>query len=256
MHDESRKTKYFSGPLNLFREAKQADTVMGTELTLSAAEFDALDMMVEREGEPVTFEQLYDAIWKTPDGVDNSAEARAALDRVIEQVSIAGESFMEIEFSPESGYTFQTHWGRNWQARQQQEDPFVLPSGEMVVPGVSQSRGKRVVAGLVAGAVVTAAAIVLIITAVMNDIATDTFVINEEIVPLAARESTPDDDNFGIDITEDGIPLGDVESAFGADVPDSADGGEPGDDEPAVGELAYDEPEDGEPEGDEREDGG
>ena len=195
MYDESKKVKYFSGPLNLCRRTKQADTVMGTELILSDAEFDMLDMLATREGEPVTFEQLYDAVWKTPDGADNHSAALKSLNNLIEQVRVAGESFMMIEYSPESGYTFKTHWGHNWQSRQVKEEPFepfILPSGEIIVPGVSQARDKRLVAGLLVGAGAAAVAVVLIFTAVFRDISADPFTIEDEKVPLIAVMSIPE----------------------------------------------------------------
>ena len=44
-NDENQITQYFVGPLNLSRQNKRVTTIMGTELTLDADEFDALDML-------------------------------------------------------------------------------------------------------------------------------------------------------------------------------------------------------------------
>ena len=204
MHIDAQKSRYFSGPLNLCRKTKQADTVMGTELNLSEDEFDALDLLVTHEGNHLTFERLYEAVWKTPDGADNSAAAREALNSLIEKVSDAGESFMRIEHSPELGYTFQTHWGHNWQSQQPQEDTFVLPSGDIVIPGEPRVHSKRLTTGLLVGACASAAVIIFVFSAVMKDISTDTFIIADENTPLGFWEIDSDsDDTPVVDDDED-----------------------------------------------------
>ena len=169
---------------------------MGTELDLSEAEFDALDLLVTHEGSHLTFEQIYEAVWKTPDGADNRVAAQEALNGLIEKVSVAGESFMKISYSPESGYTFLTHWGHNWQSRQPQEDTFVLPSGDIIMPGESRIRGKRLTIGLLAGAGAAAAIIIFVFSSVMRDITTDTTTIIDGNTPLGTWQGDPDTDDI------------------------------------------------------------
>ena len=101
------------GPLNLNRQTKKANTVFKTELILDGKEFDALDMMAAREGEPLAFEQLYAAVWHAEDGQDGREAARSGLDNITRQVKEAGDGFMWISRTPEAGYIFQTRWGHN-----------------------------------------------------------------------------------------------------------------------------------------------
>ena len=108
--------QYFVGPLNLDKQTKRATTVMGAELSLDADEFEALAILSSHEDEPLAFELLYAAIW---DAEDKSCEleAREKLGNLLKQVRNAGEGFMWIEYEPETGFTFRTRWGHNWQAR-------------------------------------------------------------------------------------------------------------------------------------------
>jgi|GEM_PF-3434210 len=115
LRGDKQESLYFVGPLNLNRKTKQANTVMGTELLLDAHSFDALDMLATQENKPLTFEQLYAAVWDAKDGADNRDAALVALNNLIKQVSAAGKGFMWIEYSAEAGYTFGTRWGHNWQ---------------------------------------------------------------------------------------------------------------------------------------------
>ena len=87
---------------------------MGAELSLGANEFDALDLLAMQEGEAVTFETLYKAVWKTEGSSNGHAVALTELENLISQVSEAGEGFMWIEHEPETGYRFCTSWGHNW----------------------------------------------------------------------------------------------------------------------------------------------
>ena len=114
--DDAQKSQYFTGPLNLNRKTKQADTVMGTKLPLVENEFEALDLLAAREDVTLTFEQLYTAVWDEGDGTDNRDAAHVGLDNLIYQVNSAGEGFMWIEHKPETGYVFRTRWGHNWKA--------------------------------------------------------------------------------------------------------------------------------------------
>ena len=115
MRDNDNKDNiYCAGPLTLDRQKKQAHTVMGTDLSLGGKAFDALDMLAEREGDSLAFEELYQAVW----GVDETAgraAAHEAMDGLVQQVGAAGQGFMWIEHEPEAGYTFRTRWAHNRQ---------------------------------------------------------------------------------------------------------------------------------------------
>jgi len=132
--------RYFSGPLNLCREKKRADTVMGTELVLNEKEFDTLDMLVSREGEPVAFEQIYKAVWDDPANADGRDAARAAMWNLIEQVGSAGKGFMRIEYTPEAGYSFRTHWGHNWQTERANDSIIERIDGHWGADAVEHER--------------------------------------------------------------------------------------------------------------------
>jgi len=109
--------RYSAGPLNINRSAKIAGTVMGAELILDDTEFDVLDILASREGEYVTFDELYKAIWESSENRDGKEIARTIIDDLIKKVSIDGYGFMWIDYSPEAGYIFKTHWGYNWNSQ-------------------------------------------------------------------------------------------------------------------------------------------
>ena len=104
---------YSAGPLHIDRRNRKAVTVFNNELPLGTKEFAVLDLMASQEGKSLTFEQLYRALRDMEDGIDNYESARLCVAFVVEQVKIAGEGFMWIEQSPETGYAFRTNWGRN-----------------------------------------------------------------------------------------------------------------------------------------------
>ena len=183
MSDSTEKLRYFSGPLNLCRETKRADTVMGTQLLLTDNTFDALDMLVSADGEFVTFEQLYDTVWGGQAGSVSHEEAQAELFDLIDQVNTTGEGFMIIEFAPAQGYSFQTHWGHNWQSQAHNEDTFALPENIFELPEKPKKTDRRLLAILLTGAVAAAAVVVMILTSMMNDLTPDVE-IYEEQVPL------------------------------------------------------------------------
>jgi len=207
MQEESKRFKSFSGPLNLYKKTKHADTVMGTELILDDFQFDALEYLVAREGEPVTFEELYDAVWKETDGACDRDAARESIKHLLEQVRTAGEDYMKIDCSPEKGYTFKTNWGHNWRSRQPQNEPFVLRSGELIMPRTTMIWGKNLIAGLLAGAGIAAAIVVFIFTTVISDMTPDLQVIEDGRVPLVAFDKVIQDgsgsEEDGLEETED-----------------------------------------------------
>ena len=96
-----------AGPLTLCRLERRANTVMGTELNLEDKTFDALEILVSQEGEAMTINQLVEDIW------DGDAEAaKPALSSLTEQVNIAGQGFMLIEYKENTGYIFRTRWAK------------------------------------------------------------------------------------------------------------------------------------------------
>ena len=96
-----------AGPLTLCRLEKQANTVMGTELSLEEKTFDALEKLVSQEGEALTLKQLVADIW------DGDADAAwPELSYLTEQVNIAGQGFMLIEYKENTGYVFRTRWAK------------------------------------------------------------------------------------------------------------------------------------------------
>jgi len=104
---------YCIGPLNLNRQTKQASTVFKAELSLDGKEFDALDILAAREGEFLTFEQLYNAVWDEKDGSDRRDAARLGINNILSQINEAGDGFMWIGYEPDRGYVFKTRWGHN-----------------------------------------------------------------------------------------------------------------------------------------------
>ena len=97
-------------------KAKRAVTVFNTELILCENEFETLVMLAEREGTPLTFEQIYDVVWKAR-GIDNQT-SRMGMENVISQVRETGKGFMWIEYAVQAGYIFRVRWGQNWHIEQ------------------------------------------------------------------------------------------------------------------------------------------
>jgi len=200
---DPRNNQYFAGPLNLNRVSKQADTVMGTKLSLEADEFDALDFLASQEGSPISFEQLYKVVWASHYADCNRDTARVIMDSLMKQVRLVGEGFMWIEYKPESGYSFRTLWGRSWQTGDKSSiiqafspAPAVKKTPRMSNvsrPEIFQRRLALAMAGM--GMTVMAAAMVL--TILLNGQAPELFPIEDVQVPLASpgfEEVLPDND--------------------------------------------------------------
>jgi len=156
---------------------------MGTQLLLNDRTFEALDMLVSSDGKPVTFEQLYDSVWAGQAGSVSHDEAQAELLDLIDQVNTTGEGFMKIEHVPAEGYSFQTHWGHNWQSQPHTEDAFSLPDNIFELPEKPKKTDRRLFALLLTGAVAAAGVVVLILTSVVKDLTPDVEIF-EESVPL------------------------------------------------------------------------
>ena len=118
-NDRIQAIQYFAGPLNLNRKTKQATTVTGIELKLDTDEFNALDILAAQEGEIITFERLYEAVWNVGNGSRGRCAALTKLEKLmvilIRKVDETGEGLMWIEYKPETGYCFQTSWKRKRQ---------------------------------------------------------------------------------------------------------------------------------------------
>jgi hypothetical protein len=186
MQDPKQQSLYFAGPLNMNRVTKKADTVMGSELAIDEFEFQALDMLVSREGEALTFDFLYGAVWDAGDGTDRRETALTGLSNLVKLVNEAGSDFMWIEYTPGSGYTFLTHWGHNW--HKQMNKPPYLPA-DKALPERRVSR-RRVGVGfaVTAAAAAVVVALGLSLMSLWPEPAIDEYTIFDEQVPLAAAD--------------------------------------------------------------------
>ena len=113
MKEPIDNNQYFAGPLNMNRRTKQADTVMGTELDLDDYEFAVLDLLVVNENETLTFDELFEAVWRKEDNRADPDTARFCLHNLISKVNSAGEGFMLIDRDKDCGYVFRTFWGQS-----------------------------------------------------------------------------------------------------------------------------------------------
>ena len=96
---------FCAGPLTLSIPEKHANTIMGTDLSLDEKTFNSLYILVTRENEALTLEQLTTDIW---DG--DTDTALPALKNLIKQVNDAGQGFMQIEYNENTGFIFRTRW--------------------------------------------------------------------------------------------------------------------------------------------------
>ena len=191
---EETGCRYSVGPLDINRSAKKAGTVMGAELILDDNEFGVLDMLASREGEYVTFDELYKANWELSESHNGKEPARTAIDELIKKVSFDGCGFMWIDYSPEAGYIFKTHWGYNWnpQGRTKSYEPDKEPSEDVATPIRIIARRRSRSAEYIAGISAIAAGIILILLFLFNSpILTTTdveplfLVVEDTSIPLA-----------------------------------------------------------------------
>ena len=170
---EKDEYKYAAGPLNLNRSMRRACTIMGRELAISAKEFNALDMLVTREGEYIAFDELYTTVWGETESLESKEDARASIDNLLMQVCNDGEGFMWIEYSPDAGYRFKTYWGKNLDEDVRTDIPLLtfMPQADTTTPvnpkKPSQTRKPQLVA-LLAGVSAIAAAIILMLLFLFN----------------------------------------------------------------------------------------
>ena len=167
---EETECRYSVGPLDINRSAKKAATVMGAELLLDDNEFGALDLLASREGEYVTFDELYKANWELSESRDGKETAHTAIDDLIKKVSFDGCGFMWIDYSPEAGYIFKTRWGNNWspQSELSSHEPVKGPSEDDTTPVKVIVRRKSRSAEYIAGVSAIAAAIILMLLFLFN----------------------------------------------------------------------------------------
>jgi len=190
---EDYSCRYSAGPLNINRSAKKAGTVMGAELILDDNEFDVLDILASREGEYITFDDLYIEIWEMSGSTDSKETARTTIDDLIKKVSTDGYGFMWIDYSPEEGYIFKTHWGYNWNSRNGTSslEPIIRPTEDDKTPIrlIIKRRSRR--AEYIAGVGAIAAGIILILL----------FLINSPIL------NTPDVEPLFLVVEDTNVPL-------------------------------------------------
>lgn len=91
------------GPLLLDTQAMRA-TVNDEDLRLDEQEFDALYLLVQREGRHLTQEELYKAVWEPLDGADRRAAARAAMGNLSSKLAAARGAGVWIDALPESRF--------------------------------------------------------------------------------------------------------------------------------------------------------
>ena len=167
---EESGCRYSAGPLYINRSGKKASTVMGAELILDDKEFDVLDILASREGEYVTFDELYKEIWGLSEKQDSKAIAATTIDDLIKKVSLDGYGFMWIDYTTEEGYMFKTHWGNNWNpqgrlsSNEQESGSYEVNATPIKIIVRRRSRSVEYIAGI--GAI--AAAIILMLLLLFN----------------------------------------------------------------------------------------
>ena len=193
MDIEDTGCRYSAGPLNINRTAKKAGTIMGAELILDDNEFNVLDILASREGEYVTFDELYKEIWETSESPDSKETALSTIDDLIKKVSTVGYGFMWIDYSPEAGYKFKTHWGYNWNSKNGTSslEPIIGTPEDVAAPIRLTIRRRSRSAEYIAGVGAIAAGIILILL----------FLFNSPIL------NTPDVEPLFLAIEETDVPL-------------------------------------------------
>jgi hypothetical protein len=177
---------YLAGPLNLNMTEKQAGTVMGVELLLSAKEFDSLYMLAAMENETIAFETLYETAWNRCDGCERD-EALVGLNGLIGKVGEAGEGFMWIEYAPEAGYTFRTRWGKSWKQEKEDAGERMFDNGETKSETATKPKLKRnrILRAAYTIAAMAAAFMLIITMPAPKDAEDEFFFLPDEMVPLS-----------------------------------------------------------------------
>lgn len=95
-----------SGPLVL-DTLKSRAIVEDKIVHLTEEQFDALYLLVQREGETMSFEDLYQSAWEIPDsGNCRRYAARQELKELTAKFSTTGKGVVQIEMLPEDRFCF------------------------------------------------------------------------------------------------------------------------------------------------------
>jgi len=148
---------------------------MGVELFLEEKMFDVLDMLASRVGDYFTPDELCKAVCEGPESHDGKGIALDLVDNLLKLIGVAGQGFMWIEYSPEAGYAFKTHWGHNWKTQSAPVMPAPVnePTVEELTAAIlkfrkRQGRYRPPLSAVIAGAVTVAAAIILALLFLLN----------------------------------------------------------------------------------------
>ena len=102
------KTAIF-GPLFLDGERNRVTTVFHTETFLSEDEFNTLHLLAMNCENFLTFENLYESVWKKAYSADRRAEALNGISNIMEQINTVDPAMLWIEYKPGHGYAFRLH---------------------------------------------------------------------------------------------------------------------------------------------------
>jgi len=141
---------------------------MGVELFLDEKMFNALDMLASRVGDFFTPEELCIAVCGESESPGIKEIVREVANNLLRLIGAVGNGFMWIEYLPEAGYVFKTHWGHNWKT---QSTPMMpMPADEPTADELTaamlklkkrRSRHRPPFAAVIAVTVAVAAVVVL-----------------------------------------------------------------------------------------------
>jgi len=180
---------------------------MGVELFLDEKMFDVLDILASRVGDYFTPEELCTAVCEGPETPDGKEFARQMVDNLLKLIGAAGNGFMWIEYLPDAGYVFRTHWGHNWKTQSSPIMPVSInePTTEELTAAIlkfrkRQSHYRPPLVAVIAGAVTAAAAIILAVMFLLNapvfqpaDVEPAYAEFDDPRVPLASFELDDDE---------------------------------------------------------------
>lgn len=94
-----------SGPLAL-DTLKSRAYIGNVDLGLTEEQFNALYLLVQREGEAMSFEELYKAVWEPLDECGRREEAQMSLVHLAEQCTALGKGEIFVEMPAKGSYRF------------------------------------------------------------------------------------------------------------------------------------------------------
>jgi len=175
IYGEELEYSYCVGPLNLNKATKRACTALGVELLLDEKMFNALDILASRVGDCISPEKLCEAVCAGSESPDGKEIAQESVDNLVKLIGATGHGFMWIEYIPEEGYIFKTHWGHNWktQSAPATQEPVNEPTEEELTAAMlkfkkRQGRHRPPLAAVIAGGAAVAAAIILALLFLLN----------------------------------------------------------------------------------------